>query len=807
MERTESSFGRVLKHCRLESSLTQEELATRSGVSARAIRRLEAGNRLIPRLGTVRLLAAALQLDESQSLDLLRASRPYVLESGESNAEGVGRRTLLDLAGPVSTLPVPLDTLVGRAEIMDHVRRMLTKERARLFTICGPPGIGKTRLAIEVGRTLTADFPGGVDFVALAPVIEHTLVISRIGETLGLRDSTREATYEGLAEAIGGSRRLLILDNMEHVLEAATIFPQLLRRCPGLAVLVTSRSRLRVSGERHYIVPPLTLNGRSGTNQQGVGRLSEADELFFLRARAIDFEIVWNDDVAAQVREICRRVDGLPLAIELAAAQLATHSMGDLADRVQHMLPLLGDGPRDQPARLQTMEQSIEWSYTLLAPDEQALLRRLSMFRGGFTLQAAESVGADLLERSSSIEALLGVLVERNLVGKPEPGAGGSRYSMLELIREFGIRRLGELAEADTARDAQARYVHRLAVDNEVHNWLYRDQSLPEWFRLELPNFREALGWLEASGQGERMLELAGALRWFWIGRLDLKEGQRWLDRALLAGSGAAPAVRAKGLLTAGQLRFYRGKMSEAHDLYEQAYAAAAESGDAVEVASTASSVAALACHEGDYVVSKRRAEEALAVCEKILDPDLAKAIALWIPGTLARAEHGLGNLDRADDRFRQAVEGFLAIDHSRGATRELGAWGTLAGDQGELGTALERYRLALQHAVRSGDERWIVLNIRMIGAVLAQAERLDSAARLYTAADRFEQTYGTKSVVSAMDLRVEQAGRDLIGVAPLDRDRNDSSVSVDSLSLDEAVLEALRPIPVSLEDQAHSLH
>jgi predicted ATPase/transcriptional regulator with XRE-family HTH domain len=750
-----ASFGKVLRYLRVTSGLTQEELSHRSGVSTRGIRRLETGDRQTPRLETVRLLAGAMSLNEEDRKRLLNAARP------ELGTPFNGKRTPPADPEPgrmraaSSSLPIPLTPLVGRQAIEQTIGQMLLGDQVRLLTITGPPGIGKTRLAVEVGRALIADFPSGVRFVSLAPLADASLVVPRVVEALDATTPQREITLDDLAGWIGAARMLLVLDNFEHLLPAAPFVPELLGRCPNLKVVATSRSRLRVSGEYQFPVPPLELPASDPDTPGGLQPRSEAEKLFELRARSVDPGFRWTEAIAPLVAGICKRVDGLPLAIELAAAQLSVRSVADIASHAQQLLPVLDDGPRDQPERLQTMTKSLEWSYSLLSPDEQALLRRLAVFRGGFSIDATRAVDARSVDAVQT-NTTLGALVERNLVVRSEL-AGNPRFTLLELIREYAGGLLEDAGESELVREAHAAYFLVKAGTYDRYYWIPRDRNVPERFAEELPNFREALRWFEELGDGERMLTLAGALIGFWTTHSNLQEGRDWLERAIALGSGASPLARSRGLLAAGQIRFYLGDHKQASRDYAAAIGEAVASGDALRVACASSANAALAGLGGKYLEAKTLCEQTLRATEQIEDRELAQAIAIWIPGTLGRAEHGLGNLTRADEHFRAAAHQMREFDQPRGASRVFEAWGTLAVDQGEMTRAEERYLQGAHLAYSSGDDIHTAINLAMLASARAIMGERTAAMRLLGAVQAFEWRNGPLVSLTEMDRRVQE--------------------------------------------------
>jgi predicted ATPase/transcriptional regulator with XRE-family HTH domain len=374
------SFAALLKRQRLAAGLTQEALAERAGLSAKAVGDLERDPGRSPRLGTVTLLADALGADPEQRAELLAAARPGTVPGA---AAGVTQT-------PRSAMPRPLTPLIGRAGVVAAVVRLLRRGDTQLLTLTGPGGVGKTRLAIEVAERVAGDFADGAVFVDLAPLRDPGLVLAAIAQRLGVDERDATPLSNLLAVSLRGRRLLVLLDNFEHLLPARDAVLALLEACPQVVMLVTSRVALHVRGGRDYPIAPLVLPDADGPPE--ALRSSPAVELLAERARAAGTELGPDAETATAVAEICRRLDGLPLAIELAAARVRLLPPAALLARLDRRLPVLAGGPHDLPARQKTMRDAIAWSYELLADKEQALFRRMCVFAGGCTLEAAEVI-------------------------------------------------------------------------------------------------------------------------------------------------------------------------------------------------------------------------------------------------------------------------------------------------------------------------------------------------------------------------------------------------------------------------------
>jgi predicted ATPase len=451
-----------------------------------------------------------------------------------------------------TNLPAPLTSFVGRHGDLAEACRLLRREQVRLLTLTGPGGIGKTRLALQVAAELAEAFPDGVFFVALAPVSDPGLVVSTIAQTLAVREAAGRSLLQSLIWHIGGRRVLVVLDNFEQVLSAAPAVAGLLGACRQLKVLITSRAALRVSGEQEYPVPPLSLPDVRQADASEDLMSSEAVALFVERARAVDPRFAVTDENAAALADICRRLDGLPLAIELAAARSKLLSPQALVSRLERRFELLQGGPRDLPVRQQTLRATIDWSYALLDAGEQSLFARLAVFAGGCTLEAAEAVCG--LEDGPDVLTGLAALIDKNLLQSRDGIDGDRRVQMLETVREYALERLGERRETDEVARRHAAYYLRLAEQAELEVLGPRQQAWYERLAADLDNLRGALTWPLAHREAEVTGRLAAALMPFWISRGHVSDGLRWLEAALqhrgrLSRSTLAKALFAKAFL------------------------------------------------------------------------------------------------------------------------------------------------------------------------------------------------------------------------------------------------------------------
>lgn len=499
-------FGVVLKRFRLAAGLTHEALAERASLGARTISDLERGVSRAPRADTVALLVAALDLSLEQRLLLEAAAR-----QNRDAAAGAP-----PLARPPGNLPVQLTSFFGREREAAVVRDLLHREDTRLVTLTGPGGVGKTRLSLHVAAQLRDAFPDGVFTVDLAPITDRDGVWQAIGQALGARDEPRMPLPRVIA-FLAQQRLLLLLDNFEHLLAAAPLVTELLRGCPGLQVLATSRASLRVSGEQEFPVPPLAVPDPNTLPTVEVLSGYASIGLFVNRAGRVRPDFTLTADNAAAVAAICAGLDGLPLAIELAAARIRTLAPRTLLERLQQVsntpsLGLLIGGSRDAPARQQTLRDTIAWSYDLLNDEESELFRRLAVFAGGWTLESAEAVctwslnpgdaeGSPFVtRRCDGIDVLDGLnsLVDKSLVSRDDGLDGEPRFRMLETIRAFAWERLVAAGEEEPLRQRHAEYY--LAMVETTGALLFASVGKRTRLAAEHGNVQAALHWLVQQG-------------------------------------------------------------------------------------------------------------------------------------------------------------------------------------------------------------------------------------------------------------------------------------------------------------------
>ncbi len=546
------SFGLWIKRRRKALDLTQEGLAALVGCSKDLIVKIE-GDARRPSREIAALLATHLQLAPEEREDFIRCARAELAPDRlPPPARSVPRAAFVphaSAAHPRNHLPAEISSFIGREPELAALRVLLMRADVRLVSLTGPGGTGKTRLGLQSVAELLDRFPDGVFFIDLASISDPELVATAIAQTLGVTDAGNQPIRDQLKSALRTKHLLLLLDNFEQVLEAAPLVADLLRAAPALTVLVTSRVVLHLSGEHEYAVPPLALpplDDHTVVQAKTVAQY-EAVRLFIARAQAAKADFVVTNENARAVAALCVRLDGLPLAIELAAARIKLFAPEALLNRLSAPLALLTGGPRDRPTRQQTIRNTIDWSNNLLSADEQRLFRRLGVFVGGFTLAAAEFINderrtmndatAETLERPSSFIVhpssfdLLAGLLDHSLLGQAVGHNGEPRFAMLETLRAYALERLAEAGEATETRRRHAEYFVALAetINAEGGEWEYWDERT----RTEYANLREVLDWCRTAGSNgapavDLGMRLATALREYWHNN-DLREGLHWL--------------------------------------------------------------------------------------------------------------------------------------------------------------------------------------------------------------------------------------------------------------------------------------
>jgi predicted ATPase/transcriptional regulator with XRE-family HTH domain len=714
-------LGSLIRRFRLAGGLSQEQLAEKSGLSARAVSDLERGVRAHTRPETLRMLAEGLDLGDSDREALLHAARPELRQSS-------GTATIAH--GPGNGLPIPPSALIGRDPQVAELVSRLSGGIGQLITLTGPGGVGKTRLALEAAHRAAPAFPEGTIFVDLAPVTDPNQVASALARALSIKESGRHSTRDALRIALLNRRLLLLLDNFEQVINAAPLVGELLAGAPDLRVLVTSREALRIRGEAEVVVEPLDLPTEREKYDLDALAHSPAVALFVQNAEPAKPGFALTEANVRAVVEICGRLDGLPLAIELAASRIRHFPPNILLDHLEQRLPVLTGGARDLPARQQTQRNTIAWSYDLLSPDEQALFRRVGVFPGGATIPAIESVVPAAGNLEIDLLSGLASLADKSLLRERMDRDGSPRFTMLELIREFALEQLAQTGEIEITRRALAgwnlEFVEAWVGDD---SWIFLKSIDLQLIDEEIENIRDAFAYFSTVGDAESCARLLIRLFNYFYMRGRFKEASSLGYKMLELAEQHPISDRLHGLVLGDQTIFVTmlGKAPEGESHARKGLALLKRLSDNAVLVSGAMVQLAIAVREqGRYAEAMAYAEQAHDLAVTSGNLDLA-SFALYHVGKLAYLQD---DLDRAKSCLDEALR-----QSSGPSWNETTLWSALY-----LAAVHTRRRepLAAAAMYREADRWWqetgsefAALSLDFCGALAAGFRPVD-AARLF---------------------------------------------------------------------------
>ena len=645
-----------------------------------------------------------------------------------------------------NNLPVQPTTFVGRDREIEEVKR--SQSESRLLTLMGAGGSGKTRLAVQVAADLIEQFEKGVWLVELAPLADPALVVQAVATTFQVREAAGRKLLDLLVDYLGSKSLLLILDNCEHLVAAcAQLAGALLRACPNLKILATSRAALGVAGEVTYRVPPLSRPDPKRVQSLDQLKQFEAVQLFVERSVSSEPQFALTEANGRAVADICYRLDGIPLAIELTAARVKVLTVDQIAARLEDRFRLLSEGSGTGLAHHETLRATIDWSYGLLTEEERILLRRVAAFAGGFSLEASEAVCAGGRVESDAVLDLIASLVDKSLI-VAEGLNGDMRYLLLETIRHYSLEKLRDSAEVPAVRGLHMAWYLELAERAEPELQGADQAAWLDRLETEHDNFRAALEWT-ASGtpDPDARLRLAGALYRFWLIRGHLTEGRNWLESAIEDPGGTVSPARMKALYAGGALAFAQDDYARADTLLEESLALSRPGGDKISIARALNYLALIHRHRGDYPRAVLVLEESLALCREAGQKwDLAQALR-----SLALAVRRTGDYDRATALLEESLPLWREVGDKSGLATSLLSLGVVARLQGDLPRARTLLEESLALNRELGHKSELAEALLSLGTVVKNEGDYARAASLYEECLILSRETGLRLLVAAV--------------------------------------------------------
>jgi predicted ATPase len=646
----------------------------------------------------------------------------------------------MSIASTVTASILPLDLkawLIGRTKEISDIKKLLAS--ARLLTLTGVGGAGKTRLAIKVAEEMLEHFADGAWLVELAGLSDSALVPQTVASTLGISEQQGRPLMETLIQDLGPKSMLLVIDNCEHLITAcAELVSKALRASSRVRIVATSREKLGVSGEVNYRVPSLSIPEIDSVISPDVLMNYEAPRLFIERAACVQVGFAATPPRVNQIVQICARLDGLPLAIELAAARVNVLSVDQICSRLNDRFRLLGQGSRAPLERHQTLQAVIDWSYQLLSDDERTLLRRLSVFAGNWTLEAAEAICVGDGLQESEVLDLMARLIDKSLVVAQTQGSE-ARYLLLETVRQYGQTKLIEGGEDKVKRDVHLRFFSALAEQAEPHLQGLEMVKWAERVEADNDNIRAALRWSLNGGDPAVGLRLAGAMAFFWRTRGYVNEGSRWFEDLLLRTPDGPYFARAKAYFGTGWLAWWKGANLEATELTEKALYTFRSLGDKWWIARSLQEIAFHSFARGEYERSASLAEEALALAHDLGDKYVA-GYSLVLKAIVA--EH-LGDDVKATAMYRECLAARRQVGPIFGISTALRGLGRVALRHGHYDEARRAYTEGLSLALKEGDRSSAAPSLEGIVALAIRQHAYERAAKLLGAAEGQRQAIG----------------------------------------------------------------